>query len=111
MTDIDNHDEHDIQPFVMKQLKRPVVFALAFFSLAIAVLIVECVIYKWTNWRNRELFLICHRSNVQIHRILFRSSANFAAEKQNSKIGISSTPFETLSYRTYVNPESRTLQS
>lgn len=70
---IDIDDEHAIEPFTMKQLKRPVTFVLALFGMATAVLLLELAIAQWKNWRDRELVLICRHSIelLQLFRLPF----------------------------------------
>lgn len=49
-------DDNDIEPFEMNQLKRPVIFVLTLYGMAMMVLLIEYVIYKWKDWRDRESF-------------------------------------------------------
>lgn len=51
-------DDRDIEPFSMKQLKRPVFFVLSLYGMAMMVFLAEIVIYKWKLWRERKIDLL-----------------------------------------------------
>lgn len=54
-------DEKDIDPFTMKHLKRPVLVVLYLYAIATIVFLAECIVHKWSGWRDRESYhkLMC----------------------------------------------------
>lgn len=53
-----DNDEKNIEPFTMKQLKRPFVFVLLLYGLAMILFVAEYVVHKWKDWHDRELFYV-----------------------------------------------------
>lgn len=47
-------DENGIQPFTIKQLKRPVIFVSYLYGIAMLIFLAECIVYKWKDWRDRK---------------------------------------------------------
>ena len=52
-------DGSDIEPFTMtiKQLKRPALFILYLYCLAVVIFLAEYIVHKWKDWRDRKLVL------------------------------------------------------
>lgn len=62
-------DESEIQPFTMKQLKRPVLFVSYLYGIALIVFLAEYTYFKWRDWRDRKQYVTQVLSRVSIRDI------------------------------------------
>ena len=45
-------DEIDLEPITIEQMKKPIIIFLCLNGIAVILLIIEILVFKWLKWRN-----------------------------------------------------------